>query len=359
VGCTIAYHLTRRKITPVVLDREGAGGGASAADPGAVWTHPFTAPDGAELALRSAGRYPRLQEAIGAIEYLRTGGLAPAFTEDRAQAGIELAQRQQAAGFDVRWFSRDEVLRREPALSPAILGATYSPHDGSLNPFLLVRRLVAAARSNGAEFLLHRGDVAIQPLSRGFLLRSGRGDVEIRRLVVATGPWTHAVGRSLGVVIPVRQVHGHILVSEALPPILRHTIVGARQQITGEILFGGSPSETGEDREVSLDGIRHAVHEGVRLIPALRSARVIRAFSGVRAGPEDELPIVGEVPSIEGLYVAAARHAITFAPLIGEAMAALIDTGRVPDDVRACGLERFRPEILLGAESRQDSPKNL
>ena len=359
VGCSIAYHLARRKIATVVLDREGAGGGASAADSGAVWTHPFTRPACVRLALRSAARYPRLQEAIGPIEYLRTGGLAPAFTEENAQAGIALAERQQAAGLDVRWLPRDEVLRREPALSPAVLGATYSPHDGSVNPFLLVRRLVSAARRYGAEFLLHWGHVAIDPGPRGFLLRSTRGEVEVRRLVVAAGPWTHEAGRGLGVPIPLRQVHEPVLVSEALPPLLRHTIVGARQQITGEILLGCSPDGPWTDPGISPDAIRRVVRDGVRLVPALRSARMIRAFSGIQAVPMDESPILGGVAEVEGLYIAATHRGIALAPLIGDAMAALIDTGRVPDDIRDYGLERFHPGTLRGAESRQDSPKNL
>ncbi len=346
LGCAIAYYLARRKIVPVVLDQAGAGGGASGATAAWVWVHSKTPSSYACLSLRSAERYPALQEEIGPIEYLRTGGLRPALTEAEAQAGVELARSQASDGLEVRWLSREEVLRREPALSRKILGATYSPHDGCANPFLLVRRLVSATRRLGGTFLLHCGHVAVHPDSAGFGLETGHEEISVRRLILASGPWTHETGRQLGVVIPVRPVRGHILVTEKLPPLLRHTIVAARQQITGEVLFGSTHEDAGMDRGTTLAMISRVAREGAELIPALATARVIRAFAGIRAVPADGLPILGPAGEVDGLYVAAAHSGITLAPLIGEAMADVIAGGRLPRGLEAWSSERLRTPDL-------------
>jgi glycine/D-amino acid oxidase-like deaminating enzyme len=357
VGCAIAYHLARRKIVPVVLDRDGEESDASTAAPPWIWVHPETSPASARISLRSAQRYPALQEEIGGIEYLRTGGLRPAFTEVDAEAGIEHARSQAAAGLDVRWLSREEVLRREPALSPEILGASYSPDDGSVNPFLLVRRLAAATRRLGGTVLLHAGYVAVRGRPGGFHLSTGRDEFEVRHLVVTCGLWASDLGRQMGVTLPVRPAREHLLVTEKLPPLLRHTISTASQGIAGNVVLRCAPEDTGTDRETTLEVIRHIARGGIRLVPALAGARVIRTVAGVRQATPDGAPIVGPIKAVEGLCVAAVPNPTTLCPLIGEAMAEVISHGRLPR-----GLEGWSPERLLspagagGAETRQDSP---
>jgi glycine/D-amino acid oxidase-like deaminating enzyme len=51
---------------------------------------------------------------------------------------------------------------------------------------------------------------------------------------------------------------------------------------------------------------------------------VVRAFSGIRAMPEDGFPILGNIPGIENLYVAATHSGVTLSPLIGTLMTELI-----------------------------------
>lgn len=341
VGCAIAYALARRGVAAVVLDQGGAGSGATGAASARVWTQSEAPAASALLCRRSAERFPLLQEEIGPIEYLRTGGLAPALTEDQAAAGRDLADRQHAAGLEVRWLPRDEVLRREPALSPSVLGATYSPHDGAVNPFLLVRRLISAARRLGGAFLLHCGYVTLGTRAGGFVVRSAHGEVEVRRLVLAAGLGILEAARQLGVALPLSPVRRHVLVTEKCPPLLRHTLARARQQLTGEVLAESAVEDASRESTVSLETVQEVARSAAALIPALAGARVIRAFAGVRAVPEDGRPIAGQVE--EGLYVAAAPCGITLCPLLGDTMADLLAGGRLPDAWEAWSPQRFRP----------------
>ncbi len=341
VGCAIAYALARRRVGAVVFDQGGAGSGATGATSARVWTQSGAPPAYALLCRRSAERFPLLQEEIGPIEYLRTGGLAPALTEDQAAAGRELADRQRAAGLEVRWLPRDEVLRREPALSGSVLGATYSPHDGAVNPFLLVRRLVSAARRLGGAFLLHCGYVTLETRAGGFVVRSAHGEVAVRRLVLAAGPGILEAGRQLGLSLPLSCVRRHVLVTERCPPLLRHTLARARQQLTGEVLAESSVEDASRESTASLEAIQEVARSSSALIPALAGVRVIRAFAGVRAVPADGQPVAGRVG--DGLYVAAAPCGITLCPLLADAMGELLAGGRLPDAWEAWSPERFRP----------------
>lgn len=336
VGCAIAYSLARRKIPAALFDQGGAGSGPCGAASARIRTHSDTDSALALLCQRSAERFPRLQEEIGAIEYLRTGGLTPALTEEAAVECANAVARQAAAGLAVRWLSREETLRREPALSPEVRGAAYAPHDGSVNPFLLVRRLVAATRRLGGALFLHCGYVGVRPRADDFLIDTARGEVQVQYLVIAAGLGTREVGRRLGLSVPLRTVSQDLLVTEKRPPLLRHTIATARQRITGEVLVESSP----EDPSSPFDRMRRAAGDAVRLIPALAATRVIRAFTSVRAAPPDGRPLLGRVDG--GIYVAVAPHGVTLCPLIGEAMVELI-SGRVPEGMEAWSPRRPVP----------------
>ena len=346
-GCAIAYNLARRRVAPVVLDRGGAGGAHAVSGRIDV---PWDSPEPyARLCLRSAERYPLLEEEIGAIECVRSGSLAPALTDEDARAGMARAQQQAVAGLDVRWLPRDEALAVEPALSPQILGAVYSPSGGSVNPDLLVHRLMKAARQLGASFLLHRGYLAVDARPGGFLIRSGAGDIQAERLVLAADADDPEIRRQVDIDVPVRRVRDLMLVTDAVSPLLRHTLPWVHQRASGEIVIEG-PAPGG----VAFDAIGRAAREVVRLLPSLSAARVLRACAGARADSIDGWPILGQ--AADNVYVAAAPQEITLCPLVGEVLTEIITRRHAPDDIERFGPARFSASAAsAGGERRQDS----
>lgn len=353
VGCAIAYHLARRKISVVVLEREGAGG--SHAVSGRLFVRSDLSELYARLCVRSLERYPALEGEIGPFGYVRSGSLAPAFTDADTREGMTHAHRQAAAGLNARWMSREEALGLEPSLSPDILGAASSPYDGSVNPDLLVRRLMTAARRVGGLFLLHCGHLTVRSRPGGVLIRGGRGEIQARRLVLAAGLDDSEIRRQVEVPLPIRLVHEAMLVTEALPPLLRHTIASltsAYQKVSGEVVFEG-PAFGG----IALDTILTIAREATRLLPAIAAARVIRASVRPKAVPTDGGPILGAAG--ENTYLAIAPQESTLCPLIGETLAEIITRRRVPEDVEGFGPERFSTPAATpaGPGLRQDSDR--
>lgn len=346
-GCAIAYNLARRGVATVVLDRGGAGGPqAVSGRVGMPWDSPEPY---ARLCLRSAEKYPLLEEEIGAIESVRSGSLAPVLTDEDAREAIARVRQQVEAGLDVRWLPRDEALAVEPALSPQTVGAAYSPSGGSVNPHLLVRRLTKAARQMGTRVLLHCGYLAVHTRAGGFLIRSGRGDIETARLVLTTDVDDPELRRQLDVGVPVRRVHDLMLVSDALAPLLRHALPWAHQRISGEIVVEGTAAGG-----VTFDAIGRAAREAVRLLPSLASARVLRTCAGARADSIDGRPVLGQAG--DHVYIAVVPQEITLCPLVGEVLTEMITRRQVPDEIEHFGPERFSASAAtVGGEPRQDS----
>jgi len=356
LGCAIAYMLARRKLAPLVVDYAGPGREFPAPVAVSVWDHAEPAETGA-FGLESAGHFPHLQDQIGPIGYLRTGGMVPAGTLEEAAAGEALARTQASAGLPVRWLSREEALQREPALAPDVCGATYSPHDGVVNPLLLTRRLSAAARRLGATFLYHAGHVVVSAQARWVSMRGAREHVEARRVIVASGEWLAELDRQLGLGLPARATGGYVITTEALPPLVRHRLPGVRQQSRGEVILDQAGGEA-VDCTAATRAMREAAMAATKLVPALRDVRVLHAWPWRATLPADTLPLLGKVE--EGIFVAV-PHApgVTLVPLLAQAAAAIAVDGRVPEGLQRWEPRRARPAAVVGgALPRKDSPKD-
>ncbi len=99
--------------------------------------------------------------------------------------------------------------------------------------------------------------------------------------------------------------------------------------MNGEVLIGYSKEGVGYDKGNALDPIRQGARLAQRLEPALVGAHVVRCFSGLRAMPNYGLPILGPVPGLPGIFVAALHSGFTLAPLVGTFLAEVM-CGREP-----------------------------
>lgn len=342
VGSSIAYHLSERKKYEILLiDKSYPLSGTSGSTQAWVWVHSKTPNWYGELSMYSAELYPYLEKKIGDFEYKRTGGIAPFYNEGDRDKALKLAEEQGKVGIKIDVLTRDEVLEKEPAVSPKIAGATFSKWDGNLNPFRLVELYIRAAKKNGVQCSFYNRVTSIKKVRGIFHVETEQGVFQGNNVILAGGPWSKELGKMLGVYIPVRQVRGQILITEPLKPFLKYTIGGVRQTDNGEVLIGYSKEEVGYDRRTTLDVMQQTARMAIDLVPALAKANIVRAFSGIRVIPEDGLPIFGEIPGIKGAYIAVMHSGITLSAIVGTLMTELLIDGETSLDISRYSLKRF------------------
>lgn len=342
VGSSIAYHLSENKKQEILLMDKGFPlSGTSGSTQAWVWVHSKVPSWYGELSMYSAELFPILEKKIGDVEYKRTGGIAPFFSETERESALRLAEKQKEVGIDIDVLSRDEVLKKEPSLSPNVAGATFSKLDGNLNPFRLVEMYVKAARRNGIHDSFYNQVHDIKKSGDIFQVETTKGSFRAKKVVLAGGPWSKELGKMLGVDVPVKQVRGQILVTEPLQPFLKYTIGGIRQADNGEVLIGYSKEEVGYDRRSTMDVIQQTARMAMDFVPALSKANVVRCFSGVRVMPEDGFPIIDEIPGMAGAYVTAMHSGITLSPLVGTLMTEWLTEGETSIDLSRYSLKRF------------------
>lgn len=349
IGSSIAYHLSETKSKEILtIDKDFPLSGTSGSTQAWVWVHNKTPEWYGELSMYSAELYPFLERKIGDVEYKRTGGIAPFFSESDREEALKLAEMQAKVGIEIEVLSRDEVLEKEPALSPNIVGATYSKIDGNVNPFRLVELYIKAARKNGAEFSFYNLVTEITEENGTYKITTLKGEYHAKQLVLAAGPWSKSIGNLLGIDIPVKQVRGQIIVTEPFKPFLTHTIGGLRQADNGEVLIGFSMEEVGYDRRSTLDIIQDTARMAIDFVPALEKANIVRCFSGIRVIPEDGFPILGEIPGRKNAYIATMHSGVTLSPLVGTLMTELLVDGQASIDLKRYSLKRFNSTNPIG-----------
>lgn len=373
VGTSTAFYLARKGIKVMLMESGDIAGGTSGACDRAIMIQSKNPGPLLKMALASSAIYQRLEDELGeTLEYNRKGGMIVIERPEELSVMEHIVSRQREAGIDVNLISREEAIRRQPAVSPNINGATWWDGDADVNPMCVCLGMARAARARGAEIVLGtRVNGLLMEKNRVVGVSTPSGVVKAEKTVLAAGVWTPELGKSAGVNIPIVPRKGQILVSEKIPPLIKGNVLSGSyiackhnpklaeelgekerklglglslgQTRSGNLLIGGTREFVGYDRSTCPEAIRAVAANAVRLFPALKNVRIIRSFAGLRPYTPDGLPLLGQVSERPGMYVAAGHEGdgVALGPVTGNIMAEVISGNKVEWDLTPFNPDRF------------------
>jgi len=153
VGCSLAYHLARAGVRPLVLERGQLGAGSTARGAGGV-RQQFTTEINVRVGMLSRQLLERFEEEVGAPSDLRSiGYLFVATDAAQMEQLARSVEMQHAVGLsDVRLTTPEEVADLVPQLNiEDVLGGSFCPSDGLAGPNEVTSGYVTAARRHGAR----------------------------------------------------------------------------------------------------------------------------------------------------------------------------------------------------------------
>ncbi len=363
VGAACALYAARAGLEVILVDRGPVAGGTTGAGEGNVLVSDKEPGPELQLALLSGRLWRELaREGLAeAFEYEAKGGLVVASTPDALDALTGLAAGQRAAGVDTVPVEAHRLRDLEPHLAPGLAGGVLYPQDAQVMPALAAAHLVRASgaclESGRTVTRILRGpDGAV----RG--VRTDRGDLLAPAVVNAAGTWGAEVAALAGVGLPVLPRRGFVLVTEPLPPRVRHKVYAAdyvadvasdsaalqtspvvEGTAAGPVLIGASRERVGFDRSFSLPAVRALAAGATRLFPFLEHVRAMRTYLGFRPYLPDHLPAVGPDPRVPGLFHACGHEGagIGLAPGTGLLIAQCL-AGKSPElDLAPLRPDRF------------------
>ncbi|MFD8033637.1 NAD(P)/FAD-dependent oxidoreductase [Streptomyces sp. NPDC059717] len=367
VGAACALYAARAGLDVALVDRGPVAGGTTGAGEGNLLVSDKEPGPELELALLSLRLWDELADELGpAVEYEPKGGVVVASAPGGLAALEALAAGQRAAGVEAVDVPADRLHDLEPHLAPGLTGGVLYPQDRQVMPALAAAHLVRASR---ARLLTGRTVTGVLRTRQGAVrgVRTDRGDVHAPAVVNAAGTWSGEVAALAGVTLPVLPRRGFVLVTEPLPPRVRHKVYAAdyvadvasdsaalqtspvvEGTAAGPVLIGASRERVGFDRSFSLPVARALAAGATRLFPFLEQVRAMRTYLGFRPYMPDHLPAIGPDPRAPGLYHACGHEGagIGLSTGTGHLIAQILGGGRPELDLTPFRPERFEQEAV-------------
>jgi sarcosine oxidase subunit beta len=340
MGLSAAFHLRREDpgVLVTVLDRTpfgAAASGASAAGVRAMGRDPAER----ALALESLRRWPDLgRELEGDTRYRRDGGLRVALDDTAWAAVPPWVGEQRADDVPLEMVNERALRDLAPGVSPSCLGGVFCPIDGQAEATPTVLAFAAAARRLGARC---DDGAAVRGLivERGRVVAVRRADgtrVTCEVAILTAGAWSAELLVEHGVRLPLETRALQMLLTAPAPKALAQVVgcfdrkLSLKQLAGGAYLIGGGwpalITDEAENRwELLDDSVRASREIAGAVYPAAGRLPLARSWAGLEGFTPDGLPLIGPVPGIEGLFVAAGfcGHGFALAPMVGDILARL------------------------------------
>jgi glycine oxidase len=358
IGCALAAELATRGRRVTVIERAEPGAEASGAAAGMLTPQSEARARGAffDLALESRDLHPawarRLAEETGVdVGYRRTGLLHCRFEAGQAGPADAFAW-QRAAGLAVVERPREDLAAEAGGrLSAEVRDAVFFPDEAVVDPRRLTRAAWLCAVKRGAVVRTGTSVLGFR-IERGACkgVETDAGPIEAEAVVDAAGAWAAFEGR-LPLSLPVQPVRGQIvelsLAGRPLETIVSSDDVYIVPRPDGTVLLGSTVELVGFHKAVTAGAVGRLIAAAARLVPAVGSARFVTAWSGLRPGTPDGLPVLGASP-VPGLFFAAGhfRNGILLAPATARILADLL-TGGPARDLSPFSVERFAPVLRI------------
>lgn len=378
IGCSVAYHLAKKGVSVILVEKNDIASGTSGACDKAVLLQSKNPGLHLKMALEGIKLFPDLQRDLDVdIEFKNAGGMIVIYTQEQWQVMEQFVERQNKLGLSVKLLERDEARQKQPAFAKDIVGSTYSPMDSEVNPIYLTLGFFRGAKKYGAKEMLGTEVKAIK-LENGRVCSvvTDHGEIMTHVVVNACGIYAPFISAMVGINIPIVPRRGQIMVTEPVAPLIHGDINCARyitakfkpellgndesaqlgvglslgQTENGNILIGGTREFVGYDKNTTHRALSAVLKHAAKLVPALKDISIIRSFAGLRPYTPDGLPILGSVRQVEGFYMAAGHEGdgIALSAITGRILCDLITEGgtSLDIDMSKLSLERFKEEDI-------------
>lgn len=376
------FHLAKAGVErPLLLDAaEQVGSGQTSRSTALVRTH-YSSKTLTQMALLSL----RFFKEFGANVPGKTAGFVQTGLLVGADASSETSLREnsemhEALGIDSRLMRSDELVASgvEPALDASKFTLfAYEPDAGYAEPSTTASSFASAAAELGAEVVTGSQVLRIsrEPLASGgveYSLRTTKGTIACRRVVMATGVWSGGLFTEMGVPLPLKVSRHPVAVFRrpasyhgTRPLVFDFPREAYYKPEGGELLFVGSFArqlDLGSENS-DPDAYRESIsfEESAELsrvvseaIPAMADQGVfLRGYAGLYDNTPDQCPVLDELSDygFPGVYcvVGLSGHGFKLAPEFGRIVASLVTKGSFEDyDVSVFRLKRFEEGRTLG-----------
>ena len=359
VGLSLAWELARNQSKVCVVERGELGREASWAGAGMIPAGPtsdFWSQCDAKLQLAGLSQrlyrqwHEQLLETTGIDNgYRPCGAIYLASDEPAAEELHAKAQQRRQLGIDWQAIDAAELADLEPAIqnAPDYQAAYLVAADAQNRNPRHLRALTTACRQQGVDILTGTEVFDFDKSNSKIVAAiTNAGKISAEQVCLAAGSWSGRLAEKLGLELPVRPVHGQIVLLDGPANMFRHNINVGSQYLTprveGRVLVGSTMKEIGYRKPILADGTRQLLNFAASISPELLSLPIAKQWSGLRPGSPDGLPFLGRMPDFENGWIASGhfRSGLQLSPATAVVMRALLQGDTPPIDISTLAVDR-------------------
>ena len=362
-GISAAYFASKGGASVICLEKGQINSEASGGNAGSLhvqllsWDFGSKAVGKGELQLRtlplqreSVGLWRKLQKEFNVdFEMEFTGGLMVAENPDQVRFLEDKIKAEAKFGIKTKLIGKEKIAEIVPEISKSVIAGSWCEDEGKINPLITTPILAKEAEKYGAIIEELTQVTGVQKEKLGYEVKTSRGIITAKKLLIAAGGWSSEIFRMLGISVPIKGAPLQMLVTTPSPQIVNCLMYHAgrhltlKQAKTGSVIIGGAwPADVSEKGATVIlpESIEGNLWAAGQTIPRIGDLQILRSWGAMNIDI-DGAPLIGKIPGYEGLIVAATANGYTLGPVMGREAASLALSGNLREDLNMFSIDRF------------------
>jgi gamma-glutamylputrescine oxidase len=354
-GLSAAHHIAKSGLTPIILEANRPGWGASGRNGGVItakFRQSFRGIDAAhgramakrmvEIAHESTEIVEQLVSEFGiaGAQLTRSGQVKVAHNHATLQAAIDEADwmKREMGDTEVRTLDAHQV--REETGSQAFVGGVLNPGSGGIHPLNYLHGLAEGLARRGVAIFQESPALHLRRDNGLIVVETPQGAVRARQAIIATNSYsdlTPATRHMQHTLVPFRSA---IIATEKLPRDLAGRLMPTGRTYTetkrmmrwfrmvdDRVVFGGRGAFGKRDSAAAFAALRKAM---IGIFPELADVPLAFKWSGLVGMTLDAMPHIGRLDDRTLFSMGYNGAGVAMSSLMGRYLAAFV-RGETPD----------------------------
>lgn len=324
IGSAVSYGLARLGQKVLMLDESDNSIRAARGNFGLIWVQGkgVNHSNYADWTRQSARQWSDFSKELSELTNIdlafeQSGGFDFCLNEKelgKRKTMMEKMAVNSVGEFNFEMLNNSELKQIMPKIGPSVAGASFSQLDGHVNPLNLLKALHKGF-IHLSGILTSSAVIGIQHHQGVFQVRTKNSNYTSDKVILAAGFSNKLLATKVGLQAPLHPQRGEILVSEKIPPFLKHPTGLVRQTKDGGVLLGDSHEDVGFDEGVNINEMQKIAKRAIQIFPFLQSVKMVRAWGSLRILTNDGLPLYDQSKTCPGAFALSSHSGVTLAPV--------------------------------------------